>query len=524
MPDARRDPLRALALPAGLMLAGWLALVWLTATAWLALSPSPVVPLWHTWHAPPGWNPAAGPVGIVAPHVVWSLALLDLLLVALAGSAGWAVWRARHIRHVAPDNRALLAAVLAATAIFGLILVLLPVLPSDDLFSYALYGRISAVYHANPLQATPAQFPHDPLLAHVFWKDTRAVYGPAWLLVSNAVTGIAELLGGKLGTYIALYKLLGLACHLLNAALVWAILTRLAPERRLAGTLLYAWNPLPLLEFAASGHNDALMLTFMLLGVWLIARGQEAPALIAWGASIATKYVLVILVPLYLWYVIRQTLPVEGALSRADLLTVAREIGWRAGMLLGVVLVLLIPFWAGPATLTALAASPPAQSLINSPLEALSWPVSWLIAALSGHPARAFTVNLMKTLGNLAFFAVWGYLLARRTACDIWGTWAWALLAYLTLASGWFWPWYVTWPLALVALRSFDRLTISVMLLAGGVLTLYGFMPLTASPLFGFRSVIAFGPALGYLAWTWWNGMRHSGVAVTRAQPARLGK
>ncbi len=164
---------------------------------------------------------------------------------------------------------------LGATLLFGVTLLLLPSLPSDDVFSYILYGRISAVHGANPLIATPADFPNDPFLSLVFWRDVRSVYGPVWLLLSSGLSLLAQALGGSLVVYVLLFKLLGLAAHLGNTLLIWAILGRLAPKRpgrQLLGTLVYAWNPLCLLEFCASAHNDAVMLFFLLLAVYCLVR------------------------------------------------------------------------------------------------------------------------------------------------------------------------------------------------------------------------------------------------------------
>lgn len=520
---------RRLALPAVILQCGWLALFALTATVWLVLTPSPLTGGLNRWQAPAQWDPALGPVGIVAPADDWHLVFLAVLLVGLVVVAIWAVTRAPAISQ--PDRRVLWF-VLGATAVMGLTLVLLPVLPSDDLFSYALYGRISVLYHQNPLQVTPGQFTGDPFLAHIFWRDTRSVYGPAWLMVSAVITWLAQLMGGSVAVYVALYKLLGLGCHLANAALIWGILTRLAPERRLAGTLLYAWNPLPLLEFAGGAHNDALMITLFLLGVWFLTRGQELPALLAWGASIATKYVLIVLLPLWLWQVAvtMLALPHETVIHLWQRRSLA--VVWRGGVVLGTAVLLALPFWAGPATLEALVFSPPAQHITNSLMDAVSWPLSWLARDfIHGSAARADTITALKLVGVLAFLALWAVQLLRRARRDIFGAWSWALVGYLVLASGWFWPWYATWPLAVVALRPLDRLTRAVLVLAGGVLTLYGFLPVTAAPIFGYRAFVAFGPALAYLAWDWWRMQRpqhtalgRSDTAVTDAIPARLGR
>ncbi len=475
-----------------------------------------------------------------------ALALFAVLLVGASVGAALALPLCR--RHQGASGR-YLALALGCAAVFGVTLVLLPSLPSDDVFSYILYGRIGAVHHANPLIAAPSAFPHDPFLLLVFWRGVLAVYGPVWLLLSGAVTLIAEGLGGALATYVLLFKLLGLLAHLANAALIWAILGLLAPRRRLLGTLLYAWNPLCLLEFCASAHNDAVLLTFALLGVYCLVRGWdvgaatvngggdasggrwdslryaakpptspyrkwegalsqlvaqhaavlwEFGAVVCFGLSIATKYVLLVLLPLYLALVWRR-----GYERGEEWWRVALALVWRVGVVTGVVVVTVLPFWAGPRTLGAILYSPPAQQLDNSLLEAVSWPLRALAqaAGMQGVPAAALVENGLKLLGLVAFAVVWGAQFRRVRSLDgMLDAWAWTLFGYVVIASGWFWPWYVTWVVALVALLPWGALSVATLLLAGGVLTLYAFLPLYAAPVYGFRALLAFGPALLYLA------------------------
>jgi hypothetical protein len=400
-------------------------------------------------------------------------------------------------------------------AALGLTLTLLPALPSDDIFSYILYGRISALHHANPLITTPASFPHDPFLTLVYWQNTRSVYGPVWLLLSSGVSLLAEALGGGLAVYVALFKLLGLATHLANTALIWLILGRLTPRRRLAGTLLYAWNPLCLLEFCASGHNDALMLLFLLLGVYAFVRQQEALGLIAIGLSIATKIVPIALIPFYLLYCARR-LRAEGA----DWRGLAVGLGWRIGLVALAALALVAPFWAGSQTLGALLFSPPAQQLDNSLLESVSWPLRWLAQGALGMSlgqARAVVETTLKLLALLAFGLLWLWEMRRtRTLEGTLSAWGWALVWYALIASGWFWPWYVTWAVAVAAVAPWGRLHVVAQLLAGGALTLYGFLPLQAAGVYGFRSVVAFGPALLYLLYLLFQRWRARRVDTVR--------
>ncbi|HEX6818803.1 MAG TPA: hypothetical protein VF120_10540 [Ktedonobacterales bacterium] len=410
----------------------------------------------------------------------------------------------------------LLLLVSGATLLFGVTLLLLPSLPSDDIFSYILYGRISAVHGANPLVATPADFPGDPFLSLVFWRNVRSVYGPVWLLLSGGLSLLAQALGGSLVVYVLLFKLLGLGAHLANALLIWAILGRLAPNhpgRQLFGTLLYAWNPLCLLEFCASAHNDAVMLLFLLLGVYCLVRGWEWAGLVAFGLSISTKYLPLILLPFYVVYIV-SLLRASGSPWRPVLAAVA----WRFALIFGVVALTAIPYWAGPRTLGALLFSPPAQQLDNSLLESISWPLRALTQGLlhvSAADARSLVDNSLK-IGALALFVLlWLRELRRATSLvGMLTAWGWALLWYAVVASGWFWPWYVTWGVAVVALLPVDqagqwqRLSVATLLLAAGALTLYGFLPLQSSPIYGDRSVVLFGPVLVYLGLTAWRERR----------------
>jgi hypothetical protein len=437
----------------------------------------------------------------IPPERGWpALALFAVLLVGASCAAAVAL---PYARRISVAGRPHLALALGGAAVFGLTLMLLPSLPSDDVFSYILYGRIVAVHHANPLLTAPSTFPNDPFVRLVFWRGVRSVYGPAWLAVSAGLTALAEAFGGTLTGYVLLFKLLGVAAHLANVALIWAILGRLAPRRRLLGTLLYAWNPLCLLEFCASAHNDALMLTFALLGIYLLMLRWEAAALVAFGLSISIKYVLLALLPFYLVLVAREMIAAGAAPRR-----IAGGLAWRLGVVVGVVALTAIPFWSGPATLGSIIYSPPAQQLDNSLVEALSWPLRYLLGAFGlGHAAAAaLAQTLLKLAALIGFVVLWLRLFPRvRTLESMLVAWGWTLFWYAAVASGWFWPWYATWAVGIVALVPWGELTVAALLLSGGVLTLYAFLPLYAAPVYGLRAWIAFLPALGYVLWQRWG-------------------
>lgn len=509
-------------LGAGVALEAFLLALWaVIPAAGVSLSVSPLARVW-SWLLFPAHLALGDTLASTSLPPGRGLLALIALGVVLVGASCAAVLALRIAPMVRLSRRQLLALALVGAAIFGLTLVLLPSLPSDDIFSYILYGRISAVHGADPLISTPADFPNDPFLTLVFWRDVRSVYGPVWLLLSAGLAGIAQGFGGSLALYVALFKLLGFAAHLTNAWLIWRILGRLAPDRQLQGTLLYAWNPLCLLEFCASGHNDAVMLTLLLLAVYCLLREWELVALVAFGLSISVKYVPVVLLPFYLALVVRRM-----RASEAPWRQVALAVIWRVGVVALVITLTALPFWQGPSTLGALLLSPPAQQLGNSPAEAISWPLRALAQAvgLSPDAARNLVNTGLKATGLLVFAALWLWEFRRvRDIESMLIAWGWTLLWYVLIASGWFWPWYVTWGVAVVALTPWRLLARSTVLLSAGVLTLYTFQPLYALGIYGYRSLVAFGPTLVVLALVlarrvgWLRGRRWPS---TKAAPAQ---
>lgn len=79
---------------------------------------------------------------------------------------------------------------------------------------------------------------------------------------------------------------------------VWTILQLLAlrglPRTRI---LLYAWHPLPLWEFARSGHIDIVAIAFLLLAFLAVERRSPILAGLALGAGVLVKYVPVVTAP-----------------------------------------------------------------------------------------------------------------------------------------------------------------------------------------------------------------------------------
>jgi len=112
-------------------------------------------------------------------------------------------------------------------------------------------------------------------------------YGPLWTLIS---AGLAWLGGNHVGLTALLFRGLSVGAALGAAALLWSHLRRTVPERAAQGLVLFLWNPLLVIETGLSGHNDAIMLALVLLGVWLHLRGWKVAAVVSLTLSVLVKF------------------------------------------------------------------------------------------------------------------------------------------------------------------------------------------------------------------------------------------
>ena len=165
-------------------------------------------------------------------------------------------------------------------------LVLLPGTPvSTDIFRYVWDGRVQGAginpYLHLPVDAALSSLRDADIYPHINRADyAPTIYPPTSQIVFYLITRISETTVAMKAAMVAFE---GLA--------VWAILQLLAarglPRSRI---LLYAWHPLPLWEFARSGHVDIVAIAFLLLAFLAIERRSPILAGIALGAGVLVKY------------------------------------------------------------------------------------------------------------------------------------------------------------------------------------------------------------------------------------------
>jgi len=232
------------------------------------------------------------------------------------------------------------AVILGVALLLRLMFLFAPPQLSDDVYRYLWDGR-QLQQGDNPYAVAPASVPPPPDLAYVHARinhpDYVTIYPPAAQLV---FAGGASMGGGITGikAFLVLFDL-GLC------ALLMAVLARLGMP--LWRAVLYAWNPLPVLEIAGSGHIDGAGLTILMGAFCLLLRERNPDPMVPprqWpfylaGALLACAG-MVKLFPLVLAPVLFLLVPAQ------------RRLHFVAGFL-GALTALLVPFLPHLANMSA---------------------------------------------------------------------------------------------------------------------------------------------------------------------------
>jgi alpha-1,6-mannosyltransferase len=397
-----------------------------------------------------------------------------------------------------PSSRALLT----IAGLWALPLALAPPLFSRDLYSYLAQGTILHLGH-NPYHSAPvllSRLGREHVLDAVspFWRHTTAPYGPLFLSLISLVVGVT-------GSHLVAGVLLARVVELIGLALLASAVPRLAralgtdPRRAL---WLVTLSPLVMLELVGAGHNDALMVGVLAVGVAVALDG--VPLLgIAICALAAT-----IKVPALAGAVF-----IAVAWARAEPAGAPR---WRfaaaaAGIVVAVLGVITVITGVGVSWIsTSLFSTPAKVHLAITPATGIGYTASSLLRDVGVHTSARGLENAVGAVAATAT-VVAGLLLLSRVRI---ATLVASLGAFLLIAAAGgpaAWPWYFIWGLALIAVvRGPQRsvglaaaLAVSAFLVKpNGILAL----PLSSAP----AVVVVY---LVIAAAAWWSWRRRDGDA-----------
>lgn len=170
--------------------------------------------------------------------------------------------------------------------------MLVPPLFSRDPYSYFVQGRLLQLGldpYTHGAASVPGWFQAgvDPM-----WAETPTPYGPLYLLLQKAVVTVAQTPYWSAVVF-RLIAVIGVAC------MAYAV-PRLAQRQGIdpaAATWLAVMNPLVLLHFAFGGHNDAIMVGLMLIGLEFAMQRRVIPATLWIAAAVAIKPIAFVVVP-----------------------------------------------------------------------------------------------------------------------------------------------------------------------------------------------------------------------------------
>lgn len=177
-----------------------------------------------------------------------------------------------------------------------------PVL-STDIFSYIFSDRVFTQYGENIWQVTPDTYPEDKFFIFADWKDQTKVYGA----LNQIVYLPAAYLGNNdLVLTVVLYKLTTLIFVIAGIWVLEKLTQDLSEKQQSLFLRSIFWNPLVILEFAGNGHNDIIMLFFVLLGILFWKRERWLWAGVALAAAVQIKLIPVVIFGFFTWYLFQK--------------------------------------------------------------------------------------------------------------------------------------------------------------------------------------------------------------------------
>lgn len=191
------------------------------------------------------------------------------------------------------ENAKTIKVIIFFAIVFRLIMFFSPPSLSDDVYRYAWEGSIQ-IEGFNPYQVAP----QSELLRNyrsATWervnnKDVPAIY-PPFMQLFNALTFF--LFRSVWG-----FKLVFIALDLWVFRILFLLLR--ANQKDPLQVIVYAWNPLVVVEIAGSGHHDVLVVALVLQSLWFYQRSLTYRSLFSLGASILCKWYPLVTVPLFL--------------------------------------------------------------------------------------------------------------------------------------------------------------------------------------------------------------------------------
>ena len=323
--------------------------------------------------------------------------------------------------------RSTLVVILIGGALFRFVLVPLdPPRLSTDIYRYIWDGRVQGAginpYLYLPVDPRLKSLRDDSIYPNINRKTyAHTIYPPVAQIFFLVVTRVTQTVPG--------FKAVVVLIDLATMGLVVATLRAIGqPAERV---IVYAWHPLPIVEFGASGHIDALMICFIAIAVLARVHRKFGVAGVALGAATLVKFIPVILLPaIYRRW--GKKLPI------AFLITI-------------IVCYLAYLFAAGKGVLGFLPQYAQEEGLQNGGryylLDLIDYVLDWC-GVVHEFPPRVFTAIALGGLGILAVWAFYRQIPSGKEDDKFTSQWIFSAFVLAVTFSAFlspYYPWYYTW-------------------------------------------------------------------------------
>ena len=167
-----------------------------------------------------------------------------------------------------------------------------PAMLSYDLFNYQATAKVIYHYGENPYLVMPIELAGDPMLLFTRAANKYALYGPLWIVL----TGVPYM--SSFGNFIIQLFLFKFFVGLFYVGVVF-LLYKLS--KSVFTVVFFAMNPLVLIETFMSGHNDIVMMFFVLLGYHLIKQEKYMLSVLPFVFSVLIKFSTLFLFPVWIY-------------------------------------------------------------------------------------------------------------------------------------------------------------------------------------------------------------------------------
>lgn len=164
--------------------------------------------------------------------------------------------------------------ILAVALLMRLLFLFTPPQLSDDIYRY-LWDGSNTLRGINPYAAAPSTVKPAPELAHIHSRINHPDYVTIYPPMAQVLFGGGAALGGSVTGLKAFFVLIDIGL----CALLILLLKML--EMPVWRSVLYAWNPLPVLEIAGSGHVDGAGLALVIAAFYLLLHERKTPRVTA---------------------------------------------------------------------------------------------------------------------------------------------------------------------------------------------------------------------------------------------------